>query len=103
MTGEVGTTGGTGQDRAADERPVRVLDCLGRPCPVPVIEMARALLTVEVGQVVEVVSDDPAARLDIPAFCRLRGHDYLGERPRPGGTGLRVRRAADRPREDACS
>lgn len=77
--------------------PDLVLDCLGRPCPVPVIELARALLRAAAGTVVEVVSDDPAARLDVPAFCRLRGHLFLGELPRSGGIGLRVRRAADRP------
>ena len=56
-----------------------VVDCLGRPCPVPVIELARAVAAAEVGTVVEVLSDDPAARLDVPAWCRLRGQEYLGE------------------------
>jgi tRNA 2-thiouridine synthesizing protein A len=55
-----------------------VVDCLGRPCPVPVIELARALPAVEVGQVIAVLSDDPAARHDIPAWCRMRGQEYLG-------------------------
>ncbi|MGI8535530.1 MAG: sulfurtransferase TusA family protein [Mycobacteriales bacterium] len=67
-----------------------VLDCRGRPCPVPVIELARALPTVAVDEVVAVLSDDPAARLDIPAWCRMRGQDYLGEAP--SGT-FSVRRA----------
>ncbi len=58
-----------------------VLDCRGRPCPVPVIELARALPTVAVGEVVQVLSDDPAARLDIPAWCRMRGQHFLGEEP----------------------
>ena len=58
-----------------------VVDCLGRPCPVPVIELARALPSVEVGQVVEVRSDDPAARHDVPAWCRMRGQEYVGESP----------------------
>jgi len=70
--------------------PDLVVDCIGRPCPVPVIELARALPTVEVGQVVAVLSDDPAARLDLPAWCRMRAQDYLGEQP-PGT--YRVRRA----------
>ena len=73
--------------------PDLVLDCLGRPCPVPVVELARALLPLPAGTVVEVVSDDPAALVDVPAFCRMRGHTYLGEAPRAVGTGLRVRRA----------
>jgi tRNA 2-thiouridine synthesizing protein A len=57
---------------------VRVLDCLGKPCPVPVIELARALPTVPVGEVLAVLSDDPAAATDIPAWCRMRGQEYLG-------------------------
>jgi len=55
-----------------------ILDCRGQACPVPVIELAKALPTVEVGDVVEVLSDDPAARHDIPAWCRLRGQEYVG-------------------------
>ena len=71
--------------------PDLVLDCIGRPCPVPVLELARALLALPAGTVVEVVSDDPAALVDIPAFCRLRGHAHLGARPAPVGSGLLVR------------
>lgn len=71
-----------------------VVDCLGRPCPVPVIELAKAVAAVEVGTVVEVVSDDPAAALDVPAWCRLRGQEYVGESPRAVGVGYRVRRTA---------
>jgi len=55
-----------------------ILDCRGQSCPVPVIELARALPTVEIGDVVEVLSNDPAARHDIPAWCRMRGQEYVG-------------------------
>jgi TusA-related sulfurtransferase len=72
--------------------PARRVDCRGRPCPVPVIELARALLTVDVGETVEVLSDDPAARLDIPAWCRMRGQDFLGERSADAGPAYVVRR-----------
>ncbi|MFP5218345.1 MAG: sulfurtransferase TusA family protein [Actinomycetes bacterium] len=68
------------------------VDCRGRPCPVPVVELARALADAAVGAVVEVVSDDPAARHDVPAWARMRGQEYLGEVPHAGGTGYRVRR-----------
>ena len=74
------------------DEPDVVVDCLGRPCPVPVIELAKALPSLAVGQVVEVLSDDPAARLDIPAWCRMRAQTYLGEQPREQGSGYRVRR-----------
>lgn len=72
--------------------PVLVVDCLGRPCPVPVIELARAVPTVAVGELVEVRSDDPAARVDVPAWCRLTGQEYIGVAELAVGAGYRVRR-----------
>jgi cysteine desulfurase len=66
------------------------VDALGRRCPVPVIELAKAIGTVRAGGVVTVLADDAAARLDIPAWCGMRGHDYLGSE----GTRHRVRRRA---------
>lgn len=71
---------------------VRLLDCLGRPCPVPVIELARALPGLEVGAAIDVLSDDPAARLDIPAWCRMRSQEYVGATVAETGTVYRVRR-----------
>jgi TusA-related sulfurtransferase len=71
--------------------PDLVVDCLGRPCPVPVIELARAVAAAAPGTVVEVVSDDPASRHDVPAWCRMRGLAYLGEVPHAAGSGYRVR------------
>ena len=55
-----------------------VLDCRGRRCPLPVVELGRRIGDVEPGGVIAVAADDPAARLDVPAWCRMRGHDYLG-------------------------
>ena len=72
-------------------KPDLVIDCLGRPCPVPVIELARALRNARPGLLVEVVSDDPAALVDVPAFCRMRGHEWLGSLSRETGAGLLVR------------
>lgn len=55
------------------------LDCRGMLCPRPVIELGRRHVEVPVGGTVAVVSDDPAARTDVPAWCRLRGQEYVGE------------------------
>jgi tRNA 2-thiouridine synthesizing protein A len=57
---------------------VTVLDCRGQRCPLPVIALARALPAVPVGAVVRVIADDPAAAVDIPAWCRLRGQTFVG-------------------------
>jgi tRNA 2-thiouridine synthesizing protein A len=65
--------------------PAVEIDCRGLPCPRPIIELAKALPTVEVGELLAVVADDPAARHDVPAWCRLRGQEYVGERAAADG------------------
>uniref|UniRef100_UPI002811CEFB sulfurtransferase TusA family protein n=1 Tax=Streptomyces sp. TaxID=1931 RepID=UPI002811CEFB len=70
-----------------------VVDSLGKRCPIPVIELAKVIGDVPVGGTVTVLADDEAARLDIPAWCEMRGQEYVGEEPSPrGGTGYVVRR-----------
>lgn len=54
------------------------LDCRDLLCPMPIIELARHIEDVAIGQVVGVVAHDVAARVDVPAWCRLRGQDYVG-------------------------
>jgi TusA-related sulfurtransferase len=66
------------------------LDCLGRRCPLPIIELAKAIRTVEVGDVVRVLADDPAAANDIAAWCRMKGHELV----RSEGTVFEVRRVS---------
>jgi cysteine desulfurase len=69
------------------------LDTRGKLCPIPIIELARRIKDVGVGDVVAVLSDDPAARADVPAWCRMRGHDYLGEHPADNATAYLIRRS----------
>jgi tRNA 2-thiouridine synthesizing protein A len=64
------------------------LDCAGKRCPLPVIELARTIGSVEIGGVVRVLADDPAAAIDIPAWCRMRGHSYEGS-PAPSTYDVR--------------
>jgi tRNA 2-thiouridine synthesizing protein A len=65
-----------------------VIDCQGQRCPLPVITLARRITDVPVGGVVRVLADDPAVAIDIPAWCRMRGHEYLGS-PAPGEFEIR--------------
>jgi tRNA 2-thiouridine synthesizing protein A len=55
------------------------LDCRGLRCPLPIIELAKAFPGLAVGDVIAVVSTDAAARVDVPAWCRMRDQEYLGE------------------------
>lgn len=45
------------------------------------------------GTVVAVTTSDAAARIDLPAWCHLTGHHYLG----PSGGDTYLVRLADRP------
>lgn len=55
------------------------LDCREMLCPMPIVELARRVGEVAVGEVIGVVTRDLAARVDVPAWCRMRGQAYLGE------------------------
>lgn len=67
MTTESDTNGTVKPDRI-----VRRVDATGLACPMPVIELSRAIEDVEVGSVVELLATDPAAGVDVPVWCRMR-------------------------------
>ena len=54
------------------------LDCRDLVCPMPVIELARHLTDVGVGELVAVVATDVAAAVDVPAWCRMKKQEYVG-------------------------
>ncbi len=84
---------GSPDEAAAGDVPALTIDTRGSRCPAPIIELARRIGEVPVGAVVAVLADDEAARLDVPAWCAMRGHDYLGETT-PGSGDYRVRRGS---------
>ena len=70
------------------------VDCLGLACPIPVVRLARAVASVEVGGLVELLADDPGARVDIPVWCRLKDQRLVAQHDRPeGGWVFQIRRA----------
>lgn len=58
-----------GYDRELDER--------GRLCPLPVIALAHAAADLPAGALIRLLADDPAAAYDVPAWCRMRGHELV--------------------------
>ena len=51
-------------------KPNRNLDCVGLFCPEPVFRTRQELDKLDVGQVLEVIADDPAAEEDIPRLIK---------------------------------
>ena len=54
--------------------PIEV-DARGLRCPLPVIRLAQAARDAPAGTWIVVLATDPAARHDIPAWCRMRDHE----------------------------
>ena len=54
--------------------PQLIVDTRGLFCPMPVIKTSDALKQLDSGALLEVVSDDPAIELDLPAWCKSNGH-----------------------------
>ncbi len=57
--------------------PDKVLDASGLNCPLPVLKTKKALEGLQSGQILEVITTDPGAKADIPAFCNRTGNELL--------------------------
>lgn len=68
------------------------IDARGRPCPMPVIELARAVEDVPPGTLVRLLADDPAARVDVPVWCRMQGQRLVTSREDDGVWTFEVER-----------
>jgi tRNA 2-thiouridine synthesizing protein A len=73
--------------------PALTIDALGKKCPIPIIMLAERIREVAIGQTVEVLADDPAAKTDLPAWCALKSHEFVLEAERPDGWSFLVRRS----------
>jgi TusA-related sulfurtransferase len=73
-----------------------VVDSRGRRCPLPIIDLARRCADLEAGATVELWADDPAADADVPAWCRMRGHELVAIGPLDGGGSSYLVRLAGR-------
>ena len=55
----------------------KVIDTVGLFCPAPLFETRNAIDTIDIGEVLEVIADDPAAEEDIKRFAKRTGHELL--------------------------
>jgi tRNA 2-thiouridine synthesizing protein A len=53
------------------------LDARRLLCPMPVIRTQNLVVTLAPGDTVEVTCTDPGALNDIPAWCRINGHEII--------------------------
>ena len=72
-----------------------LIDTVGLYCPVPIIRTAERIRMMPAGRTLEVLSDDRVILIDLPAWCRSTGHDYLGHRTDGGEIRLFVRKRSE--------
>ncbi|OLD65904.1 MAG: SirA family protein, partial [Acidobacteria bacterium 13_1_40CM_2_68_10] len=60
--------------------------------PVPIIKTAERIRKMEAGRTLAVLSDDRVILIDLPAWCRSTGHEYLGYRQENAEYRLFVRK-----------
>lgn len=64
----------------------KTVETLGARCPVPVVELSRAMATVDLGDVVKLVSDCTSAEADVESWVRVTGQELLGGTRAENGT-----------------
>jgi len=55
----------------------RKLDCVGLFCPMPILKTRDALKGMDVGQTLEMLSDDPASEADMKSWTTRTGHELM--------------------------
>jgi tRNA 2-thiouridine synthesizing protein A len=64
------------EDKSA-KRAHKILDCIGLYCPAPVLQTREEMNKIAVGEILEVLADDPASETDIKAWAKRAGQKIL--------------------------
>jgi len=68
-------------------QPTKTIDCIGLYCPEPVFRTREEIFSIPIGQILEVLADDPASESDITSWAKHAGQELLLVEKR--GTGFR--------------
>jgi len=77
----------------ADEK---IVDARRLLCPMPVIRLQQTIARLAPGDEVDLLSTDPGSRRDVPAWCRVHGHELLSCEEREDGVIVTRVRVTDR-------
>jgi tRNA 2-thiouridine synthesizing protein A len=79
---------------SAEYKVNKTVDYKGLFCPMPIVKVSKAIKEVEVGQVLEMLADDPGSKADMAAWARQTGHELLDQQEEGGVFKFYVRRAS---------
>ena len=72
-------------EKVLDEEPEAsvIVDNRGMLCAQGILRLMRTMVTAAPKSIIKVLSSDPAAEHDYPAWCKATGHRFLGHRQDP--------------------
>lgn len=68
-----------------------VVDGGDRACACLLLELRARISGLPSGTVIHLIASDPAAPIDLPAWCHLTGYAYLGPVPAAAGPAYAIR------------
>ncbi|MHA1681910.1 MAG: sulfurtransferase TusA family protein [Promethearchaeota archaeon] len=75
------------------QKPAKSIDTVGLFCPVPLFKTREGIDSIGVGEIVEIIADDPAAEEDLKRLCKRTGHDLVKFEDDAGTMIFWIRRA----------
>ncbi len=72
-------------DSKSAKRAHQILDCIGLYCPIPILNTRQEMDKLAIGEILEVLADDPAAEEDLKAWAKRAGQKILEIEKSDGG------------------
>ncbi|OPY33255.1 MAG: sulfur transfer protein SirA [Methanomassiliicoccales archaeon PtaU1.Bin124] len=60
------------------------LDAKGLMCPMPIVKLSKKIKEMQIGKVLELISDDVGSKEDVPAWCKRTGNQLLEQKEEGG-------------------
>jgi len=73
-------------------QPKEILDCIGLYCPEPLFRTRQEIDKIGIGEVLEVLTDDPAAEEDLKRFAKRAGHEIVQFQKKEGVLHFLIKR-----------
>lgn len=77
---------------SAELKVEKTVDYKGLFCPMPIVKVSKDIKGIEVGQVLEMLADDPGSKPDMEAWVKQTGHEMVDTQEEGGVFKFYVRR-----------
>ncbi len=68
------------------------VDCMGKTCPIPLVETRKALKKAKTGDIVEIIGTHPSSKKEIPMAVKALGLELIDVQEKDKVWKIRIRR-----------